>query len=267
MEKLTRALNDANPNKQGPLHAWAQRDREQRDKRITPAGLRWMVFVDGENLAIRFKGKACQVFGQTAVTNLSEENFIEDVFVWPRNLARQPSALADHLYKDFIVSPEPVALNYYTSITGDRQRVEMIEDALWRQKLRPIVFHKQKKDAKAKGVDITLTRDLLTQAFLDNYDLAVLFSGDADFVPVIEEVRRLGKSVILFAFNDWVKRELRNACNACFDVWKLFEKHCAEAPRAEGQDEEHTDSRPAKRAVWTPVASSRTKKLEPENEG
>jgi len=34
-------------------------------------------------------------------------------------------------------------------------------------------------------VDIALTKDLLSNAFLDNYDVALLASGDAGYIPVI----------------------------------------------------------------------------------
>ena len=44
---------------------------------------------------------------------------------------------------------------------------------------------------RAKGVDIALTKDLLSHAFLDNYDAVVLVAGDGDYVPVVEELKRL----------------------------------------------------------------------------
>ena len=61
----------------------------------------------------------------------------------------------------------------------------------------PLVFKKNRRDDKAKGVDVTLTRDLLVHAFLDNYDVAVIVAGDGDQVPVVEGLKRLGKVVYL----------------------------------------------------------------------
>lgn len=174
IEKLTSAVDGINPNKRSRLSIWADLDKEKRDKRITPAGLRWMVFVDGENLAIRFQAKAQAEFGKSAVTSMTSDNFIEDVFVWPPVLAAMPGTLAQLMYKEFVIRPEPIAINYYTSAPGDRDRVKEIEDKLWQQKLRPIVFSKPSRDRKTKGVDITLTRDLLAQAFLDTYDLQTM---------------------------------------------------------------------------------------------
>lgn len=46
-----------------------------------------------------------------------------------------------------------------------------------------------------KTTDILLAIDMLILAFNNVYDVAVLVSGDGDFVPAVEEVKRLGKHV------------------------------------------------------------------------
>lgn len=44
-------------------------------------------------------------------------------------------------------------------------------------------------------MDISLATDLLGHATADQFDLAVLVAGDADYIPLIEAVKRLGKRV------------------------------------------------------------------------
>ncbi|MGB9804980.1 NYN domain-containing protein [Desulfofundulus sp.] len=51
-----------------------------------------------------------------------------------------------------------------------------------------------------KGVDIKLAVDMLSKAIKNHYDVAILVSGDADFVEVVQEVKDLGKHVELAAF-------------------------------------------------------------------
>jgi uncharacterized LabA/DUF88 family protein len=46
-----------------------------------------------------------------------------------------------------------------------------------------------------KGVDVSLAVDMLTGAFEDRYDTAILVSSDGDFKPAVEAVRRYGKRV------------------------------------------------------------------------
>jgi uncharacterized LabA/DUF88 family protein len=68
---------------------------------------------------------------------------------------------------------------------------------------------------KAKAVDIMLTKDLLSNAFLDNYDIAVLVAGDGDYVPVVNEIKRQGKIVLILFFRDFgLNPKLRLAADA-----------------------------------------------------
>ena len=46
-----------------------------------------------------------------------------------------------------------------------------------------------------KGVDTHIVIDMLTFAFKDTYDTAILVSGDEDFTIVVEKVKELGKHV------------------------------------------------------------------------
>lgn len=46
---------------------------------------------------------------------------------------------------------------------------------------------------------------------VDNYDVAVLFSGDGDFERAIELVRGRGKEIYVVSTDGFAARELRNA--------------------------------------------------------
>ena len=103
---------------------------------------------------------------------------------------------------------------YYTSSPGDSDSLDKVRRALWDFKFHPEVFHKKKKDDKAKAVDIALAKDMLSHAFLDNYDTSVLVAGDKDYLPLVEEVKRLGKNVWVAFFDNPVgglSEELRLA--------------------------------------------------------
>jgi uncharacterized LabA/DUF88 family protein len=51
-----------------------------------------------------------------------------------------------------------------------------------------------------KGVDILLTTDLLTHSFKDNYDTAILVTGDSDYVAAIQAVKDNGKNMEVALF-------------------------------------------------------------------
>jgi len=49
---------------------------------------------------------------------------------------------------------------------------------------------------------------------MGNYEVAVLAAGDGDFVPLVEEVKRFGKRVVvIFWDNNGLNPELRRAAD------------------------------------------------------
>jgi uncharacterized LabA/DUF88 family protein len=71
-----------------------------------------------------------------------------------------------------------------------------------------------------KGVDAAIVTDLLSLAFQRSYDLAILVSTDADFVPGVEYLQSVGLKVINAG---WSNRghHLERACWASFDLEKV----------------------------------------------
>ena len=56
------------------------------------------------------------------------------------------------------------------------------------------------RGAQDKGGDVRMTTDMVKLAWVDNYDVAVLVSSDADFVPVAEFLDTCGIKMIHGAF-------------------------------------------------------------------
>lgn len=48
-----------------------------------------------------------------------------------------------------------------------------------------------------KGTDVNVAVQMLSKGFQNAYDVAILVSGDTDYIPVIETLHHLGKTVIL----------------------------------------------------------------------
>src|SRR5947208_2203689 len=57
----------------------------------------------------------------------------------------------------------------------------------------------KRKPPRQKGVDTLLAVDMLVGAFTGIYSIGILVSNDADFVPVVNEVRRRGVMVVVAA--------------------------------------------------------------------
>jgi len=63
-----------------------------------------------------------------------------------------------------------------------------------------------------KGDDIHLAIDMLTDAYENKYDKAILISGDGDFAPVVNYIKRKGKNVENYYFEGNLSQALANEC-------------------------------------------------------
>lgn len=75
--------------------------------------------------------------------------------------------------------------------------------------------------AAEKGVDAALVTDLLSLAWQRAYEVAVLVSGDSDYIPAVEYVQNQGLKVINAA---WAAHghELQGACWGSFQIDSLI---------------------------------------------
>ena len=76
-------------------------------------------------------------------------------------------------------------------------------------------------DGKQKEVDVSIAIDMFRHAVDDNYDVAILISGDRDFIPAIEGVQKLGKRVEVAAFRNTVSDAVTHVVDSFTDLSKI----------------------------------------------
>ena len=72
-----------------------------------------------------------------------------------------------------------------------------------------------------KGVDVLLAVDMLEDAHRGLMDVAMLFSGDGDFAPVVEAVGQYGPRVVVIAYSESLANELRLVADVTVELDKL----------------------------------------------
>jgi len=77
----------------------------------------------------------------------------------------------------------------------------------------------KKPEFTVKGDDIHLATDMVSLAYENAYDTAILVSGDGDFVPTIKRVQKLGKLVENAYFKISRSNYLKDVCDTslCLD--------------------------------------------------
>lgn len=203
-----------------------------RDQIVLPTLGRMMVFVDGENIVQRFKAMLSN--GGKPFEDVVYE---QDIYVWRRNTVHPGLN-------------QIIRATYYTYAFGDERRVNDVKEQIkklkfdqytepeaWRatgkllSNLYPRVFRKL-KNKKAKGVDIQMTVDILTNVYMNNLDSVYLVSGDGDYKPILKEAIRHGKHVHVAAFSSGLNKELKYIADQFVDLDKIYFKP-AEEPKTE----------------------------------
>lgn len=67
---------------------------------------------------------------------------------------------------------------------------------------------------KQKGVDVLLAVDMVTMAYENHYEFALLLAGDNDFLDVVKVIKNKGKRVFGFYFRDHISKQLLNILDA-----------------------------------------------------
>ena len=90
-----------------------------------------------------------------------------------------------------------------------------------KKELKCIPIHTELGDSiKEKGnMDVEMTIDMIH--FMKKYNTAVLFSGDSDFLALVNYLKRDGKKVYIYSSKNNISEELRTGGDGYTDVLKI----------------------------------------------
>lgn len=154
--------------------------------------VRVMVFVDGENLAIRF-----QAMQRTTGRPLEPQTRLRpDTYLWNPMLSNL----------GVVANGGILRTHYYTAVQGDHPTIDEVARELKALSVdAPRVF-KKARGARSKRVDITLATEMLLHAARKHYDIAVLVAGDEDYVPLVQAVQSEGCGVHVWSIPEEIGR-------------------------------------------------------------
>jgi uncharacterized LabA/DUF88 family protein len=113
-------------------------------------------------------------------------------------------------------APEVLGLFYYTALEANaKPKAKGI--ANYQVISKPVVRY---QNGKAKGnLDSEIIRDLMSKS--SEFGTAILVSGDGDFTCIVEHLQQQHKKVIVVAFGDSTKSELRVKADEFIDLNNL----------------------------------------------
>ena len=175
----------------------------------TPAYRPLMIFIDGGYLREGVK----RVFG--------DDNIDFALLPWLRN----SSIRRGHIH------PELIRVYYYDAIVDHKdpkydeqnryfERIQENND--YDVKLGRLIKTKDGR-YRQKGVDVLLAVDMITKAFLNHYEIAVLLGGDDDYVDLVKSIKDFtGKRIVGAYFQENVSKRLADSFDGCLILSKDF---------------------------------------------
>ena len=147
---------------------------------------RAMAFVDGSNLLIEMGTSLAALVRADLPTT-------EDVSLATQTVTK---ALREQVI-DGPAGPHRVIRRYwFGSIQGSEEL--LLERQTWlRDAGYEGVLFRKVKGRDEKGVDLAVAREMLMHGFNKNYETAVLVAGDEDYLGLVQDLKRLGRSVVV----------------------------------------------------------------------
>jgi uncharacterized LabA/DUF88 family protein len=182
-----------------------------------------VLFIDGENLTMRY-----QALLETGRLPHEEVIYIPDIFVWNRTFANGSGIQG--------ITTDLLRINYYTSVVGDDDKLNEIRQMIAKEcyrhhgdvygtcQLNPRVYKRERRGLKTRLVDINMVIDVMRSSYTADVDVVYLFSGDGDFLHLIEDVVRRGRKVCVGAFSSGLHPALAYTADRFINLDPLFFK-------------------------------------------
>ena len=112
---------------------------------------------------------------------------------------------------------ELIRTYYYDAIVDEKEKEEREKQSDFFGTLSKLPFctvrlgrlkRAKNEPRRQKGVDILMAIDMLTKAYENHYEIAILVAGDGDFVDLVEAVKDAGKRVHGAYIKDHVDEKL-----------------------------------------------------------
>lgn len=162
---------------------------------LSPPGIKKVyVFIDGQNMAIRYK----ELINQEERNPVGNISYTKDRFVWKPSSLIFPSMTHSHLEIVRAICYTVSTDSGYSELFNKIKNTKIEGNSQFY--LSPEIIRYSEKDKNPKGDDIKLCIGALHYATNNFLDIAYLVTNDGDFVPLIEELQRLGKYVYVASF-------------------------------------------------------------------
>ena len=166
---------------------------------------RTAIFIDGSNLYHNLRRYNIKATFEEIINKIETKREVVDIFYYTALLDKFTNEKGYKEHKKFLDKIKKIP-NFNVVLCN----------------LRKVILEDGSVDFAIKGDDVYLATDLIKGAYEDLYDVAIIVSGDADFIPAIKLVQKNGKKVINAFFPKSSSYLLRNCCDGSINLKKAL---------------------------------------------
>lgn len=163
------------------------------------------VFIDGSNLYHNLRRYNIKTTFEEIIKKVETKREVVDIFYYTALLDKSINEEKYKEHKNFLDKIEKIPKFHIVFCN-----------------LRKVILENGAIDFAIKGDDVYLATDLIKGAYENLYDVAIIVSGDADFIPAINLVQKKGKKVINAFFPKSSSYLLRNCCDGSINLKKAL---------------------------------------------
>lgn len=163
------------------------------------------IFIDGSNLYHSLDG--VKIDFEKLIKELTKERILTNIF--------------------YYIAPLDITSNEEKYWKHQKFLAELEKIPKFKVVLCTLRKHKNKDGTfgfNVKGDDVYLANDMLIGVYENLYDTAILVSGDEDFVPVINTLKRLNKKTENVFFTKTSSKKLRKLCDKTINLSIIIDK-------------------------------------------
>lgn len=164
-----------------------------------------MIFIDGSNLYHNLKRYGIKTTFENIIKKLETKRKVVNIFYYTALLDKSFDEKRYQEHKKFLKKIKQIP----------KFNVILCN-------LRKTILEDGSIDYTIKGDDVFLATDLIKGAYEDLYDVAIIVSGDEDFIPAIKLAQKNGKKVINAFFPKSSSYLLRSCCNGSVNLKKAL---------------------------------------------
>jgi len=168
---------------------------------------RVMIFIDGSNLYHNLRRFNIKTKFEQIIKKVETKREVINIFYYTALLDKSIDEKRYNEHKRFLDKIKKIS-NFHIVLCN----------------LRKVILLDGSVDFTIKGDDVYLATDLIKGSYENLYDVAIIISGDADFIPAINLVRKNGKKVINAFFPKSSSYLLRNCCDGSINLRKALNK-------------------------------------------